>query len=210
MSRTIRRRAALAALALSVALVSSAARSAGDEEDKKAYVAAQKAALDLSRKLDKSGGTEDTATLAKKIAKAHDLEYVMGAAFRPRAKGGVGVGEKEPPPGLKDSVELAIIDMATSRKPNPGQAILDKNNADFVKLAEITRAMAEINHFYKPEKAKPKKDPKDWQRLNDDMKASSKDLLDAVKAKDQTKVTAAAKKLNASCTECHNIFRDSN
>jgi hypothetical protein len=133
----------------------------------------------------------------------------MRAAFKPRNKGGVGVGAKAPPGDVKDSVELAIIDMATRRN-NPGPTVLDKNNADMIKLVEFTQAIAEINHYYKPTTAKPKKNPADWQRLNDDMKASSKELLDAVKAKDQKKVTEAAKKLNASCTECHSIFRDSN
>jgi hypothetical protein len=132
----------------------------------------------------------------------------MRAAFKPRNKGGVGVGAAEPPAGMKDSVELAIIDMATRRN-NPGQPVLNNNNADLVKLAEITLAIAEINHYYKPTKVLPKKDPKDWQRLNDDMKASAKELIEAIKAKDQKKVTDAAKKVNTTCNDCHGIFRDS-
>jgi hypothetical protein len=202
MFRTVRRRGALAALALAVGLVATVAGRADKDEDK-AVADAKKAVVGLTGDLAAKG----VADQARKIAKDQDREYVMRAAFKPRNKGGVGVGEKEPPEGVKDSVELAIIDMAVSKKPNPGPMILAKNNADFVKLAEITQAVAEINDFYPPPKMKGAV-PAKYKVFNADMRAGAKELLEAVKAKDQAKVTAAAVKLNKSCIDCHAMFRD--
>jgi hypothetical protein len=206
MRNFIRRRGALVALSLAIGLVTVAVGRADPEEDK-AIAAAQKEVVGLTGKLD----DKEVADQAKKIAKANDIEYVMRSAFKPRSKGGVGVGAAKPPKmgdvEIKDSVELAIIDMAVSRKPNPGPMILDKNNNDFVKVATITRAVAEINSFYPPPKKKGAI-PGNYKIYNDDMKKAAKELEEAVKAKDQGKVTAAAVKLNKSCIDCHMMFRD--
>jgi hypothetical protein len=201
----VRRWAAFAALALVAGLLlTSPARGVpGDDVDPKAVAAAQKAVLELAGKL----GDKEMGEKAKKLATDHDIKLTMRGAFKPRSQGGVGVGAGAPPFGMKDGIELAIIDMAV-KKDNPGKSVLEKNNADLIKLAEIVQTMAEINHFYKPKPA-PKKNPKDWERFNDDMKAASKDLLEAIKARDQKRVTDAARKLNTSCTECHGVFRDS-
>jgi hypothetical protein len=199
----VRRGAAFAVIGLVAGLLASSPARSADKDDDKAVAAAQKVVLEFLPK-------KDDKDMAKKIAKDHSIEYVMRAVFKPRDKGGIGIGEKDPPTGMKDSIELAIIDIATSKKASPIPAdVLAKNNGDLVKMAELVQALAEINTFYKPDKAKPKKDPKDWERLNNDMKAASKDLLDAIKAKNGKMVGEAAKKLNASCTECHSIFRDS-
>ena len=184
-----------AALLLGVTLLSSPAR--GDDEDKEV-----KAAAEAVKKLAGNLDAKDVDKQAAAIAQKHDIEYVMHQ-FKPRNKGGLGIGAA-PIPGVKDSIELAIIDFSGKKGIDPN--VLKQNQADLVKMAQVTRAIAEINQHNKvpPGKANPGK----WKTYNNDMKASAKDLEDAAKAGDPMKFKAAATKLNASCTGCHEDFRD--
>ena len=185
-----------AALLLGVALLSAPAR--GRDDDEKEIKQAAEAVKKLAGNLDAKNVEQQAAA----IAKANDIEHVMHQ-FKPRNKGGMGIGAA-PIPGMKDSIELAIIDF--SGKKAPDAATIKQNQADLIKMAEITQAIAEINQHYKapPGKAAPQK----WKTYTNDMKAGAKDLTDAAKAGDAMKFKAAANKLNASCTGCHEDFRD--
>src|SRR5262249_31351355 len=152
-----------AALLLGVALLSAPARGADDEEKE------VKAAAEAVKKLAGNLDAKDVEKQAADIAKKHDIEYVMHQ-FKPRNKGGLGIGE-QPIPGMKDSIELAIIDFSGKKAPNA--ETIKQNQADLIKMAQITQAIAEINQHNKvpPGKANPGK----WKTYNNDMKAGAKD-----------------------------------
>jgi len=200
MNRTVKwTAAALLALGLS-ALTVRTSFSAEDEDEKKATAAAQKAIMDLMAK----AGTPAAVADAMKVAKAHKLEHTM-RGFKPKAKGGIGIGTGLTKAGHKDSVELLIIDYA---KKAPTAKEVTDYNADLVKAAQITHAISQTTLFQGPERAVGKKTPARWKELTEDMRKASADFLAAAKAKDAAKVGETAQKLNTSCTECHSIFRD--
>jgi cytochrome c556 len=127
----------------------------------------------------------------------------MWAAYKPREKGGLGVGAKA---GVirPDGVEAKMISM--SKKPMPAKQ-LEKESEDLIKLAEVSKAIAEIAELNTPKKDEPKKPVADWKTFNKRQKDSTKDFIDAVKAKDPDKLLDATKNLYSSCTNCHSVFR---
>ncbi len=187
---------AASGLAVMICLVLQAQANLDDKE--KDNATAQEAVLKMAGKL-------GDADLAKGIAKANEIENVMHQ-FKPRNKGGIGVGSVAPP-GVKDSIELTVIDLSNDKKGFTKDAV-SKFSPDLVKLAKQTQAIAEISAHYAPLAKKGAKDPAVWKQLNEDMKAGAADLAKAAEAKDADGVKAAANKLNTSCVRCHEIFRD--
>jgi cytochrome c556 len=187
-------------LAAALVVLTGPARSADKDDDPAATKKAGDAVIKLIGQLD----DKDVPDKAKAVAKANEIERVM-RQFKTRKDGGMGIGAK-PPVGVKDGIELALIDFAGK---SPNAATLKANQADLLKMAQVSRAVAEINAFYPPPKPKMKGvQPSDYKKWNDEMKASSKELEDAIKAADPGKVEAASKKLVASCNSCHSGFRD--
>jgi len=186
-------------LAAGVAVLSSPARA--DDDDP----AATKKAADAVNKLIGSLDDKDVTRQAQAVAKANDIERVM-RSFKMRKDGGMGVGARGVA-GLKDGIELAILDLA---KKAPDAATLKANQADLVKMAQVTQAVAEINAHYPVPPPKPGKGAKasDYKKWNDDMRAGAKDLADAIKGGNPAQVEAAARKVTASCNSCHTGFRD--
>jgi soluble cytochrome b562 len=174
--------------------------SADDEEDAKAVKDAQQGILKL---MDMNGNAAKTeakaiADKARKAAGGGDegLKYVM-RAFKPKAKGGIGVGAKG------ESIELKII--ALSKRVS-GEAAKRKN--DLEKIAGVSKAIGEVTHYYPPKTKKAGKDPKDWTKYTDDMIKGSDELAKAAKSGNAREIKTAATNLNASCTNCHGAFRD--
>jgi len=185
---------------LTVAALALPTRAAYDDEEK-AVKEAGMAVKKLSGQLD----AKDIAKQAEAVAKKHDIEYVMHA-FKPRSKGGEGVGATAPPMGVKDSIELAVIDFGT-KKGALNAAAIKQSQADLLQLARTTQAIAEITYFYPPPK-KPGAKPANWKAHLDEMKAGAKDLTEAIKAGDADKFKTASLRVNASCNNCHSEFRD--
>jgi cytochrome c556 len=165
---------------------------------------ADAAKVDVNKMVDKLGD----ANFAQGVAKANGIEDVMHL-FKPRNKGGFGIGAMPPPAaaGVKDSIELTIIDLSNDKK-GFTKEFVGKYSADLVKAAKQTQAIAEINTHYAPKEKKGAKDPAVWKQLTGEMKTGAGDLAKAAEAKDPAAVKAAATKLNASCVRCHEIFRD--
>jgi hypothetical protein len=129
--------------------------------------------------------------------------------FKPRepgGTGGLGVG-KNPGDYTPDGIEGIIITYSNPRRKPMSKDDLKKAEADFVRLAEVTQAMAEVAQYYKPAKALPQKDPKDWVKFADEMKTAAADLKKAAKDNDPNNAKAAFEKLYSSCTDCHAKFR---
>lgn len=134
---------------------------------------------------------------ADKAATDNEIAAVM-QAFKPEAKGGIMAGM---------GIELKV--MAMAKKSVPADQ-LAKEAADLIKMAQHTKAIGDINHYYAPKDKKPKMDPKDWVKYNDDMKKYSLDLVEALKKKepDSAEVKKISNSLNSSCINCHTTFRD--
>jgi len=199
MNTTTRKWTAGSLLALGLCCLTGSSYSA-DDEDKVAIAKAKEAVLKLTDKAGTPAGTAD----ATKAAKEHKLEFVM-RTFKPKNKGGVGIGMGLVQAGHKDSIELLIIDYA---KKTPPKGEVDKNTADLVKAAQVSAAVADEAMHQGPAKDVGKKTQAKWKALMQDMQKSSADLIAAAKAKDEKAVGAAAQKLNTSCSECHSIFRE--
>jgi hypothetical protein len=195
---------ALLALGLAGLAVSSSLRAADKDSDKKEKEKLIAAAREIiTQTYGKS--PDDQKKEAPELAKKYDIGHVMHAAFKPRDKGGLGIGAK-PDAILPDSIELKIMALA---KKAPTKAALTKEADDLVKAIEITRTIAEINTYWVPKKKEPGKDPKDWTKFNEDMKKGSEELIKALKSGDPAAVNKAATNLNSSCVNCHGVFRDS-
>jgi len=151
------------------------------------------------------GGKADKDLAAKAAAihkKGVDLNNLM-AVYKIKEKGGVGFGEK---PDAKSGVEAKIIALQRTER-GPSATLIKKEKDDLIKLARLNVAMAEIArpHFPGPKGGKNKKD---WDKWLDDQKKASKDLMAAVNKGDGKAVSKAAKDLLATCTECHETYRN--
>jgi hypothetical protein len=196
----------LGAIALGTCLLTtSIIRSADDDDDAADIKEASKASDALKKLIDAIETSKDpkvVAAAAEELNKKTDLKHAMWAAFKPRDKGGLGVGDKGK---IKpDGIEAKIISM--SKKPMTA-AVLEKEGPALIKMAEASKAIAEVAALNTPKKDEPKKPKADWTKYNDVQKKSAQQLIDAVKMKDPDKVLDATKNLYSSCTNCHSVFR---
>ncbi len=159
----------------------------------------------INKQADKVGKSDwETASKAgADIAKKHELLDVMNLLKlrNPAAKvQGMGVG-KVPGAIKPDGIEAKIISLT---KVPMIKATLEKQQADLIRMAEITAAIASVaTHQPTVTEKQGKKDPKVWKELSKDMYESSKELIKALKDKDTVAVKNTANKLNGTCTECH-------
>ncbi len=205
MSRFARRLTAGAVLALGVWCAAAAPGfSADDEEDTKAVKEAQQGILKLMGMNGNAAKTEakSIADASRKAAGGGDegLKYVM-RAYKPQKKGGIGVGADGA------SIELKIIGL--SKRTLPPRAVAAEAK-DLEKIAGVSKAIAEVTHYYTPKAKKAGKDPKDWTKFTEEMSKGADELAKAAKSGNPKEIKTAATNLNASCTNCHGTFRDAN
>jgi hypothetical protein len=187
-------------LAAGIGLVAVGSGLAADDDDKeflKEAKAAQDEVVKLMATMEKGG---DAKKQLEAITKKYDQLKPLMYVFKPRAKGGLGVG----PEGKADGIELKISALG---KKGIAPAGLRKEQADLMKIAAVSKAMADVADQYP---SYGKKDVAGWKDLNNDMRKGADELIAAVKSGDPAKVKAAANNLNASCTSCHAKFRDDN
>ena len=174
-----------------------------DKEEKENRMKTAAAQVDVLKLVDALGGKEDEiAKQARQIAQKHEIKFVMNQ-FKPRDRGGVGVGQ----PGAFhfDAVEGELLFLSKKGVP-PDQLAAQKD--DLRKMAELTEAVSYVAPSYAPKTDEPGKPIKDWVRLSDDMKKQSKGLVETIQGGDSTKVQGAARALNSTCESCHTEFRD--
>jgi cytochrome c556 len=184
-----------AALALGLCFLATTNRLRADDDDEKAIKEAQETILKIAQGKDGEG-----KKLAEELAKKADLGNVM-RVFKPRSKGGIGVGPK----GANDGIEFKI--QALTKK-ELKSADLAKQGEDLAKMSEIAAAVGEVAHFFAPKTKMGNKDPKTWNQYVDEMKKASAELAKAAKAGDAPGVKTAANNLSSSCNQCHTDFRD--
>lgn len=181
-------------LAAGLWLLTAGTGSADDKTLKAAQDAVAKVA-DLLAKNDEAGAK----AAAAEARKAYDLDDIM-SVFKARGKKGVGVG---PTPGAikPDHIESYFQNM---EKRPPAQ----KDASAVERAANLSAAVALIVVDKCPvEKKEKDKDPKEWKQWSEDMRKSSLELAQALKAYKAADIKAAAKKVNESCINCHGPFR---
>jgi hypothetical protein len=180
-------------LAMSIGMLTAASGLTADDDEQKATKEAQVALIKLMDTMNNGGAAKDQAEAIHK--KFDDLKPVMNV-FKPRAKGGLGVG----PPSKGDGIELKIISL--------GKKVLAKGEAskqkdDLIKVAMVSKAVAEVADLYPP-----KKDVDKWKKYDEEMRKGADELIQTAKSGDPKSIKNAANNLNASCTNCHSDFRD--
>lgn len=142
---------------------------------------------------------------AKAAAGELELEAIM-RGFKPRAKGGFGVGAKA---GLvaanQDGIEAYLPALQKKGIAKSDEA---KMAEPLTQMAHRVVAMAVVSEHKWPESKEASKSKKKWTELNDMMKEGAEALATAVKEKKWADVKKAAGKMNTSCSECHTVFRD--
>jgi hypothetical protein len=93
-----------------------------------------------------------------------------------------------------------------SKKPMTAAA-LEKEGPALIKMAESSKAIAEVAEMNTPKMNMPGKPIAEWTKYNKLQKDSAQELIDAVKKNDPDKVLKATKDLYSSCTNCHSVFR---
>src|SRR5262249_1387304 len=139
---------------------------------------------------------------AEAVAKKGELGDFMHL-FKLRAKKGLGVGDKA---GAitPDGIEAKLIAMTKKVE----KTDVTKNAKANEKMPAITLAIGKVTDAHTPKKKEAGKDPKDWKKFVEEMKAGAGDLSTAVKDGDADKTKIAANKLVGACNECHTMFRD--
>jgi hypothetical protein len=215
MSKGIRAWSGVAVLAALGATVAFVGRGRGDDEEEKVKLEktlkAQPELVKIIDMIGKGAKEADIRKAADELTKKHDLEFVMGAGFKPREKGGLGVGAT--PGAIKpDAVELKLIDIGATKPKKTEPKITEKDIAaeknDWIKMAQVSQTLAEIAPSYAAMDKRTPAEQKKWNRYCEDMKKGSIDLVGAINTGEPKKVQQAADKLNASCNDCHKDFRD--
>jgi len=152
-------------------------------------------------------GKKDWDELSKAgaaIAKKYMLDDVM-YQFKPRnAKKNPGIGIGSKPGAIKpDGIEQKLQNMAKRVSPADVKAA-----KDLQRMAEISAAIASIAVNLPPPAMGAKK-PAAWKKHSKEMFEASKALIKALDTKKPDVIKKAVINLNATCTDCHSIFRDS-
>jgi cytochrome c556 len=198
MRRQARGLASTVALCCGIWALATASAVYADEEDDKLIKAAQKDVIDLAKGIE--GGKVDAAKVKAMRKKYEELNHIM-YIFKPREKGGLGIGPKGP----GDGIELKINSLG-KRALSPME--LKAQRAELIQMGYIASAMSEVATAYAPVKPKAGKGAKEWKQYAGEMKKSSQELIDAVKKGNAPAVKAAATNLGNSCVGCHADFRD--
>lgn len=194
----MRRRAAItfAGALLGLALWTMTAFSQGNNDKE-----AQEAILKLveSMRGNKGDIKAQTAAIKKKFDELEPLMWV----YKPRKKGGLGIGKDG------DGIELTISKVGNPRaKGWTSKKRLDMRG-ELAKIAELSRAIAEVTDLY-PNKYKEikkgKPNPALWKKYVEQMRKGADELGKAAKGQDAAAIQKAAANLESSCTNCHSDF----
>jgi hypothetical protein len=170
-----------------------------DDDDEKEIKEAQKDILDLTKTVE--GGKKNDKAVEAKVAaikkKYGDLEPLMHI-YKPKNRGGLGFGPK-----ATNGIDLKIRELGKFAL-NP--ATLQKESRELTRMVYLNLAMTEITRHYFPGNRNGKNE-KDWKQYLADVMKSSRDLLDAIKARNPVRLKDAATRLETACNGCHTDFR---
>jgi hypothetical protein len=100
-----------------------------------------------------------------------------------------------------EGIEKEYLILGQQRKPFSPAQLSDK----VVLMAYKSALIASVARAHEDQGEKKKKE---WLRLTDEMRQTSLEFADAVKAKKPKEAKTALNKLSASCNDCHAAFRD--
>jgi hypothetical protein len=165
-----------------------------DDEDDKANKEAQQAVLKLVDSMNGNKGDiqGQVAAIKKKFDELKPIMWV----YKPRKKGGIGMSQD----GAGFENELSRLGGPKSRLTPQKVAQL---KPDLTKIAEISKAIAEVSDHYAP-----KKDTAKWKGYTKEMRKASDELIQSAKGGNPVQVKKAINNLNSTCTNCHSDFRE--
>jgi cytochrome c556 len=130
--------------------------------------------------------------------KHEELLHAM-TVFKPRRRGGLGVG----PAGASDGIEARLL-LLEKKALAPRQLRTEKK--DLLRMGYVIKAVAEAT---RPDA--PKRDRAiewEWEHTAEEMKAGADAFIAAVYKEDARTVRRAASQINATCQLCHADFRN--
>src|SRR5262245_28505538 len=184
--------------------------------DKKSQTKARVAAMlvALYGQTTKQAGPRD---LALKVADEINKENAAEAkkAAEALAGGAAAAGGPKGPVPLHTMIDIADL-MTVFKLEKAGGQELEKQLAGFTKNPDMAKApvfaarLAFVSLYTESLPPQPAggKDPKDWIKLSQEMRASALAAHKAAKAGDKAGVRAAMKKVDVACNDCHTKFRD--
>jgi ABC-type transporter MlaC component len=172
---------------------------ADDDEIKEA----QKAVIKLmdSMKSNKGDVKAQTQAMAKKFDEVQPIMMV----YKPRNKGGIGMG-----PGGALDIEKTIGKVGDAGPKGWTDAKRLQMKGDLAKVADLSRAVAEVSELYAnkyKDNNTGKLEPKKWKEYVAQMRKGADELDKAAKGNDAGAIQKAADNLNKSCSNCHSDFR---
>jgi hypothetical protein len=187
----------MAGLCLALSLAAVGLRG-GDPEDEHLNKEVKEATQALVQMLETTGKTGNGKSEAKAIhAKfSKRLKPVMWAAFEARKKGGIGAG----PEGPKDGIEERVLQWDSPRSRPLGRDDIIKQKGTLQRVAEVSRAMADVTAEYAPKNSLAK-----WKQYTDAMRKAAEELSRGTTAGDAAMVKKAIANLHGSCTDCHDF-----
>jgi len=187
----------LATLGAGLYLVVQTTLAGGDEKFKTAILKV----TDAVKKGDKDGAAKLAQSTAKEMEYLEDIMHFL----KQRAKGGLGVGDKTGDV-FPDGIEAKLLAMSRDA---PSAVKLAKEAKALEEMGYRLAAIGEITLAAAPKSDAGAKKKADWIRWSNDMRTESLALAKALQASPPAPadVKAAAEKINASCNNCHAIFR---
>jgi hypothetical protein len=162
-----------------------AVRKLADTIEKKKTAEAKKHAVDL----------------AKKFKSMEDVMALMQG--RTGDEGGLGVGAKPgsiTPDGIEDKVE------ALAKKPLPEKQLAQEAD-DLARMGYQVAAVMQVAHAKAPEKDDGDKKRADWFKFVDQTQTTALEFAAVARKKNPAELQKAAKKLDTSCSSCHDVFK---
>jgi hypothetical protein len=147
----------------------------------------------------------DVGERAKQIVQQHD-SCDISSVFRLKRQGGLGIG-KAAEANHPDGIERLVLDL--SRRKNTTEAELEQHRDDYLRVAKVMQAMAELAPYRgapftreNPERVQA------WEKVSAEFKQKTAAFRRAVEETDPKQVRTTALSLEQTCCACHNL-RDS-
>ena len=186
-------------LAMGVGLL--AYRAAAGPPMKRNCASAIRKLAETIEKKDSAAVKKQVTILAKQVTELEDLMALFQA--RTGDKGGLGVGPKAgaiTPDGIEDKVE------SLGKKPLPEKE-LDKEADALAQMGYQVAAVIQVAHAKAPEKDDGAEERADWLKFAEQTEKAALDFAAVARKKNAADLHKAAKKLDASCSTCHDVFK---
>jgi hypothetical protein len=172
---------------------------AGGDKDLKTVV---RKIADAIKKGDKEGAKKLAAAAVKNKNLVDEITDVMHM-FRPRKKGGMGIGEKAGSNPVKDGIEITLRDLGRDVPGNVGKQAeaLETTGYWIAAISELSTAKGWP-------KDQGKKTKKSWNEYSEEMSKLGVSFAKAAAGKGAGEIKTAAAKLNENCNRCHSIFKE--